>query len=62
MQQCHIRVDAKSGLVQTARGTSGNVHDVIKGNSLLNENKTDALGVAEYQAIEKRLVATVDIN
>ena len=34
--KAHIGADAESGLVHTVRGTSGNVHDVVKGNSLLH--------------------------
>jgi transposase, IS5 family len=33
--KAHIGADADSGLVHTVRGTSGNVHDVVEGNSLL---------------------------
>jgi IS5 family transposase len=45
---------AESGLVHTVRGTSGNVHDVTEGNSLLHGQETDAFGDARYQGIEKR--------
>ena len=34
--KAHIGVDAESGLVHTVRVTSGNVHDIIEGNSLLH--------------------------
>lgn len=50
----HIGADAESGLVHTVRGTSGNVHDVVEGNSLLHGQETDAFGDAGYQGIEKR--------
>jgi IS5 family transposase len=34
--KAHIGGDAESGLVHTVRATSGNVHDVTEGNSLLH--------------------------
>ncbi|MHB1114942.1 MAG: transposase, partial [Acidovorax defluvii] len=34
--KAHIGVDADSGLVHTVIGTSGNVSDVVEGNSLLH--------------------------
>jgi IS5 family transposase len=34
--KAHIGADAESGLVHTVRGTSGNVSDVVEGNSLLH--------------------------
>jgi transposase, IS5 family len=52
--KAHIGADAESGLVHTVRGTSGNVHDVIEGNSLLHGQEKDALGDAGYQGIDKR--------
>lgn len=38
----------------TVRGTSGNVHDVLEGNSLLHGQEVDAYGDAGYQGIHKR--------
>ena len=60
--KAHIGADAESGLVHTVRGTTGNVHDVIEGNSLLHGQETDAFGDAGYQGIEKRPDAKVDVN
>ena len=60
--KAHIGADAESGLVHTVRGTSGNVHDVIEGNSLLHGQETDAFGDAGYQGIEKRPDANADVN
>jgi IS5 family transposase len=52
--KAHIGVDADSGLVHTVRGTSGNVHDVVEGSSLLHGEETLAYGDAGYQGIDKR--------
>jgi IS5 family transposase len=52
--KAHIGVDAESGLVHTVRGTSGNVHDVTEGNSLLHGQETWAYGDAGYQGVDKR--------
>ncbi len=52
--KAHIGADAESGLVHTVRGTSGNVHDVTEGNSLLHGEELLAYGDAGYQGIEKR--------
>ena len=52
--KAHIGADAESGLVHTVRGTSGNVHDVTQGNSLLHGGEKFAWGDAGYQGIEKR--------
>ncbi len=52
--KAHIGVDADSGLVHTVRGTSGNVNDVVEGNSLLHGQETDAWGDAGYQGAHKR--------
>ena len=52
--KAHIRADAQSGLVHTVRGTSGNVHDVTEGNSLLHGQEVVAFGDAGYQGIGKR--------
>jgi IS5 family transposase len=60
--KAHIGADAESGLVHTVRGTSGNVHDVTEGNSLLHGQETDASGDAGYQGIEKRPDANADVN
>jgi len=60
--KAHIGADAESGLVHTVRGTSGNVHDVTEGNSLLHGQETDAFVDAGYQGIEKRPDANADVN
>lgn len=60
--KAHIGADAESGLVHTVRGTSGNVHDVTEGNSLLHGEEADAFGDAGYQGIEKRPDAKADVS
>ena len=50
----HIGVDADSGLVHTVIGTSGNVADVVEGNSLLHGQETDGFGDADYQGVHRR--------
>ena len=52
--KAHIGAHAESGLVHTVRGTSGNVHDVTQGNSLLHGKETVAFGDAGYQGVDKR--------
>ena len=52
--KAHIGADAQSGLVHTVRGTSGNVHDVVEGSSLLHGAEALAYGDAGYQGIDKR--------
>ena len=52
--KAHIGVDAESGLVHTVRATSGNVHDIIEGNSLLHGGEAVAFGDAGYQGVDKR--------
>jgi IS5 family transposase len=47
-------VDADSGLVHTVIGTSGNVSDVVEGNSLLHGQETDVFADAGYQGAHKR--------
>ena len=46
--KAHIGVDAESGLVHTVRGTSGNVCDVVRANSLLHGQESEAFGDAGY--------------
>ena len=60
--KAHIGVDADSGLVHTVRGTSGNVADVVEGNSLLHGQETDAFGDAGYQGAQKRPDARKDVT
>ena len=48
--KAHIGVDADSGLVHTVIGTSGNVADVVEGNSLLHVQETDGFGDASKTA------------
>ncbi len=55
--KAHIGVDADSGLVHTVIGTSGNVSDVVEGNSLLLGEVIDVFGVDGYQGAQKRPVA-----
>ncbi len=52
--KAHIGVDDDSGLVHTARGTSGNVADITEGNSLLHVQEMDVFGDAGYQGADKR--------
>ena len=52
--KAHIGADAESGLVHTVRTTSGNVHDVTEGNSLLHGKEAIAFGDAGYQGVDKR--------
>jgi transposase, IS5 family len=52
--KAHIGADADSGLVHTVRGTSGNVHDVLEGNSLLHGEEVMGFGDAGYQGVDKR--------
>ena len=60
--KAHIGADAESGLVHTEPGTSGNVHDVTEGNSLLHSQETIAFGDAGYQGIEKRADANHEVT
>ncbi len=60
--KAHIGADAESGLVHTVRATSGNVHDVVEGNSLLHGAEKLAFGDAGYQGIEKRTDAIPDVT
>lgn len=53
--KAHIGVNADSGLVHTAPGTSGNVSDVLNTYILLRGQETDAFGDAGYQGVHKRL-------
>ena len=52
--KAHIGADSNFGLVPTVRGTSGNVHDVLEGNSLLHGQEEDAYGDSGYQGVDKR--------
>ncbi len=60
--KAHIGADADSGLVHTVRGTSGNVHDVVEGSSLLHGEETLAYGDAGYQGIDKRVDANEAVS
>ncbi len=60
--KAHIGADADSGLVHTVRGTSGNVHDVTEGNSLLHGQESDVYGDAGYQGANKRADAKADVT
>jgi transposase, IS5 family len=60
--KAHIGADAQSGLVHTVRGTSGNVHDIVEGNSLLHGQESVAFGDAGYAGIEKRADAKPNIK
>ena len=59
--KAHIGVDAESGLVHTVRASSGNVHDIIEGNSLLHGGETVAFGDAGYQGVDKRADAKATV-
>ena len=48
--------------MHTVRGTSGNVADVVEGNSLLHGQETDAFGDAGYQGVDKRPDARQDVT
>ena len=52
--KAHIGADADSGLVHTAIGTSGNVHDVRQENSLLHGQEQFGFGDAGYQGVDER--------
>lgn len=52
--KAHIDVDADSELVHTVIGTSGNVADLVQGNSLLHGQEKDGFGDAGYQSVNKR--------
>jgi hypothetical protein len=49
--KAHIGVDADSGLVHAVIGTSGNVADVVEGNSLLHRQETDGFGDAFWMQV-----------
>jgi transposase, IS5 family len=59
--KAHIGADAESGLVHAVRTTSGNVHDVTEGNSLLHGEETVAFGDAGYQGVDKRADAKAQV-
>ena len=59
--KAHIGADAESGLVHSVRATSGNVHDVTEGNSLLHGEETVAFGDAGYQGVDKRPDAKAEV-
>lgn len=59
--KAHIGVDADSGLVHTVRCTSGNVGDVVEGNSLLHGQEVQVFGDAGYQGADKRADAPKDV-
>ena len=52
--KAHIGVDADSGLVHTVRVTSGHVHDINEGHSLLHRKESVVFADAGYQGIQKR--------
>ncbi len=60
--KAHIGVDVGSGLVQSVRGTGGNVNDVIEANSLLRGQETEAFGDAGYQGVDKRPDANMNVR
>ena len=49
------------GLVHTVRGTSGNVSDIAKANSLLHGQERFGFGDAGYRGIEKRPDTRLDV-
>ena len=58
--KAHIGADAESGLAHAVRATSGNVHDVTEGNSLLHGEETVAFGDAGYQGVDNQADALID--
>ena len=60
--KAHIGVDAESGLVNTVRGTSGNISDIVEANSLLHGEESVAFDDAGYQGVEKRSDANTDVT
>ena len=60
--KAYIGAEADSGLVHTVRGTSGNVHDVLEGNSLLHGQEMDVYSDAGYQGIHKRPDANIRVT
>jgi len=58
--KAHTGIDADSGLVHTVIGTSGNVADVVEGNSLLHVEEKDGFGDAGNQG--ERNVAHSDAS
>ena len=60
--KAHIGADAQSVLEHTVRGTSGKVHDIFDGNSLLHGQESVAFGETGYQGIEKRANAKPNIK
>ena len=58
----HIDTDAESGLVQTVRGASGNVSDVVEGKGFLHGEETHAFGDAGYQGIANRPDAKASVT
>ena len=59
--KAQIGADAESGLVHSVRATSGNVHDVTEGNSLLHGEETVAFGDAGYRGVDKRADAKAQV-
>jgi transposase, IS5 family len=59
--KAHIGADAESGLVHTVRTTSGIVHDVTEGNSLLHADETVAFGDEGYLGVDKRADAKANV-
>ena len=60
--KAHIGVDADSGLVHTVIGTSGNVANVVEGNSLLHGQETDVFADAGYEGAQKRPDSIKDVT
>lgn len=58
----HIGADAQLLHVQTLRWTSGDVSDVVEGNSMLHGKEAHAFGDAGCQGIEKRHDANADVT
>ena len=56
--KAHIGVDAESGLVNTVRGTSGNISDIVEANSLLHGEESVAFDDAGYQGVTNTLMPT----
>ena len=58
--KAHIGAYADTGLVHTVRGTSGKVHDVTQGNSVLHGEEALTFCDARYQGADKRVDALTD--
>ena len=58
----HIGVDAESRLVQTVRGTAGNVNNLVDANSFLHGLECDMFADAGYQGEARTHDAKAGVN